>query len=242
MRSIRAPRGARSRAREVFSFGGRIHTVVGALILTMAAASLFVAIASRHGFPAASVALTPARVFALEVWRLGTWSFVEESPFSLLFAVLFLYWFGGDLAVTWGPKRFLRVYLGLSLSVALVICVIGVLDPEVMASSYLGTLGFASGLVVAWGLLHPDREVRLYFLFPITGRFIVVLTVFLTIALGAYFGLEVVVPDLAAEALMALYVRMPPRSRKKKRRSPRQKRVPRVEIGRGGEIRLVDDD
>ncbi len=188
------------------------------------------------------MALVPARVHALELWRLATWSFVEVSPFSLLFAVLFLYWFGEDLSVTWGPKRFLRVYLGLSLSAAAITCAVGAIDPDVMHSAYLGTLAVASGLVVAWGLLHPDREIRVYFLFPITGRAMVVLTVFLTVAIGAYSGWEVVVPALVAEALMAAYVLRPRRRRRTKPPAPREKRVPRVEIGRGGSIRLVDDD
>ncbi len=239
MSPTRAPR-RRTPVRTILSFGERIHVAVGALVFATAITSLVVAVASRHVFSFELVALVPAKVWALELWRAITWSFVEGSPFALLFTLFALYWFGGDLAVGWGPRRFLRVYAGMAAIVTGATCVLGFLDPDVMAFPYLGARPLTEGLIVAWGLSNADRQVLLFFVLPLSGRWIAGLTIFLTIATAAYFGWEVVLPDLLAEALMVAYVTRPRRKPKPKRRAP--KSVPRVVFGKGGEVRLVDDD
>src|SRR4051812_9500078 len=51
-----------------------------------------------------------------EAWRLLTYVFVENEPMNFLFAVLLLYWFGRNLCEDWGARRFVLVYLGLTVS------------------------------------------------------------------------------------------------------------------------------
>src|SRR5256885_1878791 len=76
--------------------------------------SVTAALGSRHGpLPLFELgSLVVDRVFSGEIWRVVTWSVLEPSPISLLFACLFLYWFGRDLAGVWGSRRFLNVYVG----------------------------------------------------------------------------------------------------------------------------------
>lgn len=188
------------------TFGGRVPPAVGLLIAVTVGASLFVAFAGRHGFPADALPLVAERVWHGEVWRLATWFFIETSPLSLLFAALAFYWFGRDLAYVWGGRRFLGAYLGLGLVSGALTAALGWLDGDVMAHTYVGNWALVEGLVVAWGTLYPTRQIYIYFVLPLSGRVLVWLTIGLTVAWAAYSGWQVVLPNLVAMAAVLGYM------------------------------------
>lgn len=216
---------------------------IGALMVAVVVCSLVFAIAVRHHPFLETLLLVPARVFRGEVWSLVSWAFLESGPLSLLFAVLALWWFGSDLAREWGERRFLRVYFGLIASVGLLTCLVGLLDAEVRGSTYMGTLPTTEALLVAWGLTYPDAEVRIYFLIPITGRMLVGLTIFLTVATAAYYGWHVVFPALLADALIIAYLK---RGELRRRLRPKRPAKPRdlskVRVKRKGHLWVVTDE
>jgi len=186
-----------------FTFGGRVAGAIGLLLLATVMISLIGAFGTRHGlmlFERAS--LSPESVWQGEVWRLLTWVFVEDDPLGLLFACLLLYWFGSDLVELWGSARFVRVYLGIALCAAAGTCALGLLDADVRRATYLGSWPLAAALTVAWGLYHPDRHVRIFFLLPIRGLVLAWLTVALIVACAIYFGWERYLPGLLALGLM----------------------------------------
>ena len=49
-----------------------------------------------------------------EVWRLVSFAFLHapDSPFHLIFNMLFLWWFGSDIEQLYGRKEYLAIYLG----------------------------------------------------------------------------------------------------------------------------------
>lgn len=192
---------------DIFTFGGRVHAVVGVLIVVTAAASLFVAFGDRHTTSLFELAaLVPSEIFRGQIWRLVTWIFVEPSPLGLLFQCLFLYWFGRDLADEWGPRFFLRTYASLALTAAVATCAVAAIDRDLFAHVYLGGWAIASGLIVAWGLWFPARIIRLWFVIPIKGIAIAWLTVGLTVVFAVYRGWAGYVPELAAEAYVLVWV------------------------------------
>jgi membrane associated rhomboid family serine protease len=174
-----------------------------------------VALGSRHVLPLFELgALAPAWVLRGEVWRLLSWSVIEPSPLSLLFACLILYWFGRDLAAEWGSRRFLFVYLGVALVAAVGTTLLSLVDPSVLAQTYVGSWPLAEAITVAWGLWFPDRIIRVYLVIPIRGLVLAWGTVALTVVFAIYAGWERFVPNLLAEgATLAWLYRGPVVSR-----------------------------
>jgi len=190
-----------------FSFGGRVPWGVGLVIVVTLVLSLAVALTDRHaGSIFERTALVPGAVWQGQVWRLATWTFVEQGPLGLIFGCLFLYWFGGELGRLWGSPRFLQVYLGVGLFAALATCLLARIDSALLDEHYLGGWAASAGLTIAWGLSFPDRVIRIYFVLPIRGVILAWGTVGLTVVYAVYSGWQSLLPELAAEAAMVAWM------------------------------------
>jgi membrane associated rhomboid family serine protease len=193
--------GMLARWQRRLTFGGRLPWAVGLLLSLMVVLSLIAAFGSRHVAPLFELlALQPDLVWHGQLWRLGTWPFIEGSPVGLIFSCLTMYWFAPDLAAVWGSRRFLGVFGGVVLAASVVTCLIALADPEVREHSYLGSVAFTVALMVAWGLWFPDRVIRLYFFIPIRGYWVAWFTVGITVIYAIYAGWTSFLPELLAEA------------------------------------------
>jgi membrane associated rhomboid family serine protease len=188
---------------ELLSFGGRVPPAAGVLIAAIVVASLL----GRLGGLSAWTALAAGPVVEGEVWRLVTWSFVDNDPLSLLFAALTLYWFGRDLAAAWGTRRFLLSWVGFAAASGLAAVLLALALPSLAGLAWGGPWAVLSGLLVAWGLLFPERQMLLYFALPVSGRGLVWLTVGGTLFFAVFGGLSAYVPHLAAQGLVLLWFR-----------------------------------
>ena len=123
----------------------------------------------------------------------------------ILFNMLGVYIFGQVLEQVWGPKRYLIFYIltGLGAAIAQYIImhfeirhVLDLVNQDINSSalsaadkSYLieqkynylngqvivGASGSLFGLLAAFGMLFPNRELLIYFLFPIKAKWLVIL-------------------------------------------------------------------
>lgn len=196
-----------SRIRNALRFGGRVPLVIGSLIVAIFVLSVVAALGQHNGLPLFSyAALVPAFVWHGEVWRLVTWVFFEDEPLPLVFTCMLLYWFGRDLAMHWGTARFLRIYVGLTLAVAVVVCLIGhfVWPHEPMA--YLGSKAISSALVIAWALTFPEREMLFFFALRVSGRQLLYLELGLTALFTIYYGVVAMLHIIVASLLMLAYM------------------------------------
>jgi membrane associated rhomboid family serine protease len=192
--------------------GSPVPRVVGLLIGLTLAASIVGAVGFRNGLEALvqGAALVPALVLRGQVWRLLTWVFFEMEPLSLVFACLALFWFGRDLTHAWGPMRFLTTYLLLAALTGLVVCLLAFVWPSVlMGSLHVGPWAMVDGLIIAWALLHPHRDVFVYFVLPLRGRNLIYATVGGTVLFALLGGVARCVPYFVAEGLALLYMRDP---------------------------------
>jgi len=105
-------------------------------------------------------------------WQIFTYMFLHGGFFHLFFNMLMLWMFGMELENVWGGKKFLTYYIlcGLGAAVAnlFIAPLIGQTGPTVGAS------GAIFGVLVAFGMLFPDRPVYVYFLLPIPARYFVI--------------------------------------------------------------------
>ncbi len=97
------------------------------------------------------------------LWQLFTYQFLHGGLFHLLFNMLALWMFGGDLERRWGQEFFLKYFFVTVIGGGIlnVVFLPGQLGPSIGASAGV------YGLLLAYGLIYPDRVVYFYFLFPI---------------------------------------------------------------------------
>jgi len=108
--------------------------------------------------------LIPALVFP-RVWTLATYLFVHANFWHLLFNMFTLWMFGRDLEPVWGARRFLNYYfltgIGAGVCVVLVNVLPGMWGHPQPLTVTVGASGAIFGILMACGLLFPDRQVWL---------------------------------------------------------------------------------
>jgi membrane associated rhomboid family serine protease len=115
-------------------------------------------------------------------WQLLTYMFMHAGFLHIFFNMLALWMFGMELENVWGSKKFLIYYLmcgiGGGLSNLLVGLIVGQGAPTVGAS------GAVFGVLLAFGMLFPDRLIYIYFFLPIRAKYMVILWIGLELIYG----------------------------------------------------------
>ena len=220
------------RAGNPFDFGGRVPAAVGGLLVATVAVSLTGALGDQLGFPLRGLlVLQPAAVWRGEVWRLVTWVLLEDSPLNLLFGGLVLYWFGRDLCEAWGERGFLVSYFAFPAVAGVLTALLSLAVPVLDAYRLAGFWVALNALVVSWGLLHPFRQILLFFALPVSGQALVWITVGGTVLFAVFSGAAAFVPHLLAEGLAWLHASgQGPGRWLRKLRSTRARRRGRFEV------------
>jgi membrane associated rhomboid family serine protease len=126
--------------------------------------------------------LVPAAVFGeLAIWQPFTYMFLH-SPGGfghILINMLSLWMFGTDLERTWGTRFFLKYYFVTGLGAALTSLVWSISPlPGADSLYYTATIGASGaiyGILLAYALYFPHRQIYLYFLFPIQAKYFVMI-------------------------------------------------------------------
>lgn len=114
--------------------------------------------------------LVPAWVWKrLFIWQLVTYLFLHGGAFHLLFNLFTLWMFGRELEGLWGQRGFLKYYFlcGIGAGVLTVLLTLNSTVPTIGAS------GAIFGVLLAYGLAFPDRQVFLWFIFPIKAKHLI---------------------------------------------------------------------
>ena len=97
-----------------------------------------------------------------EIWQLLTYGFLHGSLTHLIFNMFALYMFGGEIERLLGARRFLTYYL---------VCVAGAAIAQVLVLAgsnrppvpTVGASGGVFGLLLAFGMAFPRRQIMLLF-------------------------------------------------------------------------------
>lgn len=105
------------------------------------------------------------------LWQLFTYIFLHGGFSHILFNLLALWMFGGELENYWGSKKFLFYFL---------FCGIGAGICTVVFTPYqfipvIGASGAIYGILLAFAWLFPNRPILIYFLFPIPAKYFVII-------------------------------------------------------------------
>jgi len=168
------------RSYSTVSFGvGPVPPAVKWLLISNIAIFLigFFAMAMGLGDVLAIFGLSPSMVWGYgAVWQFVTYLFIHSpySMFHILFNMLTLWMFGSDLERDWGTRYFLKYYfvcgIGAGFLDFLARTIYGPMDVRTIGAS-----GAIYGLLLAFGMLYPNRTILFMFLFPIKAKYFVMI-------------------------------------------------------------------
>ena len=105
-----------------------------------------------------------------QIWQPITYMFVHGDFFHIFMNMFVLWMFGSEMESIWGGKKFLQYYLFTGIGSGLVWLMFN------YGSTYsilIGASGAIYGILLAYGLMFPNRKVLIYFLFPIKVKYFV---------------------------------------------------------------------
>ena len=112
------------------------------------------------------LALVPELVVRGRIWELVTYSFLHVGISHILFNMLWLWWFGAQLEMDWGDRKFAEFYLFCVVGAAL--CTVAVAYTGIAGAQTSrpteGASGGIFGILMAFALLYGEQEI---WLFPI---------------------------------------------------------------------------
>jgi membrane associated rhomboid family serine protease len=119
-------------------------------------------------------ALVPENVFIKgELWRLVTNMFMHSTsdPFHIIFNMLGLWVFGQELESKWGTRKFVTMYLIFGTGASLFSIF------YLMANYHtacIGASGAVFGLMTAYAMFHPNRELWIFGVLPVRAWVLVI--------------------------------------------------------------------
>lgn len=107
------------------------------------------------------------------IWQPFTYLFLHGGIGHIVFNMLTLWMFGADLERDWGTRRFLNYYFVCGVGAGFCDIALNLLLGR--ESLTIGSSGAIYGLLLAYGLLYPNRTVFFSLLFPIPAKYFVMI-------------------------------------------------------------------
>jgi rhomboid family protein len=107
--------------------------------------------------------LTPAVTFGDRwLWQLVTYMFLHSTGWlsHILLNMLMLWMFGTEVERAWGTKAFVKYYFVCGIGAALVTSL------TFWDSTTIGASGAVFGIMLAYAMMFPNRQILFWFIFP----------------------------------------------------------------------------
>jgi membrane associated rhomboid family serine protease len=107
--------------------------------------------------------------YTFQPWQPLTYMFLHGSFTHLFFNMFALWIFGAEIENYWGTKQFNIYYFICGIGAAAINLLATIGDPY----PTVGASGAIYGVLLAFGMMFPDRYIFLYFLFPVKAKYFV---------------------------------------------------------------------
>ena len=115
--------------------------------------------------------LVPKLVWSqLKIWQPFTYMFFHGDIWHVLINMFVLWMFGSELERAWGKKNFLRFYFITGVGSGLGTMIFGLQS----TIPIVGASGAIYGVLLAYGIMYPNRTVYLYGIIPIKSIWFVI--------------------------------------------------------------------
>jgi len=105
------------------------------------------------------------------IWQPGTYMFVHGDFFHIFMNMFVLWMFGSEMESIWGRSEFLKYYFTTGIGSGLIWLLFNMGNPYAVL---IGASGAIYGVLLAYGLMFPNRKVLIYFLFPVKVKYFVI--------------------------------------------------------------------
>lgn len=114
--------------------------------------------------------------YEFKIWQPVTYMFLHGSLLHIIFNLIALWMFGGELELRWGKKIFLQYYILSGIGAGFFIMIMNVIIYNNYGYSpvTIGASGAIYGILLAYGMIWPNREVLLYFIIPVKIKYLVI--------------------------------------------------------------------
>lgn len=111
-------------------------------------------------------------------WQLLTFQFMHGGFWHIFFNMFAIWMFGMELEHEWGSRRFLLYYLLTGIGAGLV-------QLAIASGPTIGASGGVFGVLLAFGMMHPDRKIFIFPIFiPIKAKYFVMIYAGIELFLG----------------------------------------------------------
>lgn len=120
--------------------------------------------------------LVPNKAVAgLHVWQFATYMFLHDGFWHMFWNMFILWMFGSELSSLWGRRGFLQYYFVTGIGAGLVyVLLMPLIEPVSAYNPLVGASGACFGLLMAYGMLFPERRVLFWFIIPIKVKWLVI--------------------------------------------------------------------
>ena len=98
----------------------------------------------------------------LMVWQFFTYMFIHADFMHIFFNMFALWMFGTELEFNWGTKDFIRFYLACGIGGGILVWATSLVGFSSMIIPTIGASGAIFGLLVAYGLMWPNRLIFVF--------------------------------------------------------------------------------
>jgi membrane associated rhomboid family serine protease len=178
-----------SSGRYSIRLGGPLTPAVKALIIFISVIFIIQQIGSHIPFGGYSLNSHIIAFFGLShnglilqhhVWQIFTYMFIHIGWTHVIFNLLGLWMFGGDLENLWGTARFIRYILCTGIGAGICIALLNAYtaQPNILPTSAnfptMGVSGVVFALLLAYGMTWPNKEVLVFFILPVKIKYVVI--------------------------------------------------------------------
>ena len=115
-------------------------------------------------------------------WQLFTYMYMHGGFSHLFFNMFALWMFGMELENIWGSKTFFIFYtvcgLGAGIANAFLAPLVSYIPPNVPT---VGASGSIYGVLIAFGMIFPNRYIYIYFMLPIKAKYLIIIYILIEV-------------------------------------------------------------
>jgi len=115
-------------------------------------------------------------------WQLFTYMYMHGGFSHLFFNMFALWMFGMELENMWGSKTFFIFYtvcgVGAGIANAFLAPLVSYIPPNVPT---VGASGSIYGVLIAFGMIFPNRYIYIYFMLPIKAKYLVIIYILIEV-------------------------------------------------------------
>jgi len=116
--------------------------------------------------------------YGFQIWQLITYQFIHGGFWHIAINMFVLWMFGIEVENLWGTKKFIIFYLMCGVVAGIAQLFLPPLIGEPLAPT-IGASGAIFGVLIAFGMLFPDRYIYLYFFIPVKAKYLIAFFVLL---------------------------------------------------------------